>query len=96
VSWCLRVRYLEVFIVYFSLINLYSFYLCFSDKRKSIKNKWRIKESILLFVSFIGGCFGFYLGMRLFSHKTRKLKFEILIPLFIIMWSYLMLKVVIL
>ena len=89
-------RYLNVFILYFSIINLCGFYLCYSDKRKSIKNKWRIKENTLLLVSFVGGCFGFYIGMRLFHHKTRKIKFELLIPIFMIMWVFFVIKVVLL
>jgi len=96
VSWCLSVRYLDVLILYFSIINLYGFYLCCSDKIRSVKNRWRISENMLLFVSFIGGCFGFYFGMRLCHHKTKKIKFEILIPLFMIIWIYFVVKVVML
>lgn len=87
-------KYLEFLILYFSIINLYGFYLCYCDKRRAIGKKWRIKESVLLFISFMGGCYGFYVGMRLFCHKTRKLNFEILIPLFMLMWGYFLVRVV--
>lgn len=52
------------------------------DKRKAIKNQWRISEKTLLLLSFVGS-FGAFLGMKAFHHKTNKLKFKILIPLFL-------------
>lgn len=60
----------------------------FLDKKKSIKNKYRIKEKTLLTLSLIGGCFGSLTGMYLFHHKTRKIKFKI-IYIFCIIWIIL-------
>ena len=71
---------------YLIVINIIGLIICFIDKRKAIKNKYRIPENILMMISLIGGCFGFFLGMILFKHKTRKSKFYISIPLIIIMW----------
>ena len=36
-------------------------------------------------LSLLGGCFGTLLGMYLFHHKTKKLKFK-LIPVICIIW----------
>ena len=69
---------------YLISINLISFLLIFIDKRKAINHKWRIPESTLLLTSIIGGSIGLILGMHLFNHKTRKLKFK-LVYLFCIM-----------
>ena len=63
---------------YLISINIISFILMFIDKRKAIHNKWRIPESTLLLTSIIGGFIGIILGMHLFKHKTRKLKFKII------------------
>lgn len=71
---------------YLIIINLIGFIICFIDKYKAKKNKYRIPEIVLLLISFIGGCFGFFIGMILFHHKTKKIKFYILIPLFMIVW----------
>ena len=71
---------------YLIIINLIGFIICFIDKYKAKKNKYRITEIVLLLISFIGGCFGFFIGMILFHHKTKKIKFYILIPLFMIVW----------
>ena len=76
---------------YLISINLISFILIFIDKRKAINNKYRIKESTLLFISLLGGCFGTIISMYLFKHKTRKLKFK-LVHLFCIIYIILFIK----
>ena len=54
------------------------------DKLKAIKNGWRISEKALIGMAFLMGGFGAYLGMQTFRHKTKKLKFNILVPLAVI------------
>lgn len=54
------------------------------DKLKAIKNGWRISEKALLMLAFCMGGVGAYLGMQTFRHKTKKLKFNILVPLAVI------------
>ena len=71
---------------YLISINILTFLLCFIDKQKAIHHKWRISEEVLLLISLIGGSFGMLLGMHLFHHKTKKLKFK-LVYLFCIVWS---------
>ena len=71
---------------YLIIINVMGLIICYIDKRKAIKNKYRIPENMLMVISLIGGCLGFFLGMILFRHKIRKSKFYISIPLIIIMW----------
>lgn len=69
---------------YLIIINIIGFILILADKIKACKNKWRIKEHTLLFISIIGGSIGELLSMLLFHHKTKKNKFIIFIPLLII------------
>ena len=76
---------------YLISINLIGFILMFIDKRNAILKKWRIKENTLLLISLIGGCFGILLGMHLFKHKTKKLKFK-LVYLFSIIYISLFIK----
>lgn len=73
--------------IYGIFLNVFTFFLCFLDKRNATKHKNRFSEKLLLFFCFIGGCFGFYLGMILFSHKTRKRKF-ILVPILCILYTF--------
>lgn len=76
---------MKYFILYLLIINLLSFIMFFIDKRKAIKDKWRIKESTLHFVSFVGGVFGSIFAMYLFHHKTKKLPFIFVTALALIM-----------
>ena len=77
---------------YLISINLIGFILMFIDKRMAIYHKRRIPENTLLFVSLIGGCFGGLMGMYLFRHKTKKIKFW-LVYLFCFIWLYLILNI---
>ena len=51
------------------------------DKYKAIKNQWRISEKLLIGLAFLMGGLGAFFGMLLFRHKTKQLKFKILVPL---------------
>ncbi|WP_288222255.1 DUF1294 domain-containing protein [uncultured Clostridium sp.] len=76
---------MKKFIIYYLLIiNIISFIIIFIDKQKAIKRQWRIKESTLFLLSIIGGSLGTILGMYIFRHKTKHLKFTLGIPLIII------------
>ena len=54
------------------VISVITFIAYGVDKRKAIVGAWRIKESLLLGLSFFCGAAGGYLAMFLFRHKTRK------------------------
>lgn len=51
------------------------------DKRKAVRGKWRISEMFLLVSAFCAGGVGAFIGMRLFRHKTKHAKFNILVPI---------------
>lgn len=55
------------------------------DKWKARHEKRRISEKTLLLSSFAMGAIGSGTGMLLFHHKTRKMKFKILVPLALIL-----------
>lgn len=75
---------MKIFNYYLILINIIGFILILVDKIKACKNKWRIKENTLLFISIIGGSIGELISMLIFRHKTKKNKFIIFIPLLIL------------
>ena len=66
---------------YFILINFFTLILFGIDKQKAKKGAFRISEDMLLFLALIGGSIGAILGMKIFHHKIRKVKFWIGIPL---------------
>lgn len=75
---------MKIFNYYLILMNIIGFILILVDKIKACKNKWRIKENTLLFISIIGGGIGELISMLIFHHKTKKNKFIIFIPLLIL------------
>ena len=60
--------------------NVASFLLMGLDKWKSVRGSWRIKESSLILAAFAMGGVGCLAGSFFFRHKSRKLKFRILLP----------------
>ncbi|MFZ7136905.1 MAG: DUF1294 domain-containing protein [archaeon] len=81
---------LPVTVIFLLVINGVSLTLFGVDKLKSIKKRWRIPETQLLLVAFLGP-FGAYGAMLLFRHKIRKIKF-LLVPVFIFIQSYLIIR----
>lgn len=75
------VKLLAYYIVF---INLLGIILMFLDKRKAVKNRWRISENTLMFTALIGGSLGCLIGMYTFRHKTKHKKFTIGIPVLLI------------
>lgn len=51
------------------------------DKQKARKNLWRIPEKALMNVAVYGGSIGILLGMSIFCHKTKHLKFTVGVPI---------------
>ena len=74
--------------LYFIVINFLTFLLYGLDKYKAIRQEWRIPERALLLMAFMGGAFGALSAMRIFRHKTRKGRFRLMIPLFCLLWGY--------
>lgn len=71
--------------VYLILINLITFVVYGVDKSLAIKHKWRISEATLIMLAVIGGSIGAFLGMQVFRHKTKHMKFVIGVPVIIVL-----------
>lgn len=65
---------------YFLAINLLTFVLYGIDKYKAKHNRWRIPESVLLWLAVLGGSAAALLAMHLFHHKTLHKKFRYGVP----------------
>ncbi len=81
---------MDYLILYLFIINAVSFLLMLTDKRRAIKNRWRIPEATLLFTAAIGGSLGGLLAMKLFRHKTRHQKFSLGLPLLLALHTILL------
>lgn len=76
---------MEILFIYLGIVNLVAFFTYGIDKAKAKLDRWRIPESTLIGIAFIGGSLGALLGMRLFRHKTKHMKFKLLIPIFLVL-----------
>ena len=76
---------MDYLLLYLILINATGLLLMLADKRRAVKKRWRIPEATLLFVAVIGGSLGSLIGMYLFRHKTRHLKFSAGLPVILIL-----------
>lgn len=73
-------------IIYVVLINILAFTLYGVDKKRSEKKgQRRISETTLLLTGFFGGGVGSAFGMAMFNHKTKKWKFRLWVPAFLIL-----------
>ena len=77
----------QLFLLYLLLINLLGLVLYGVDKAKSKRTgSRRIPERVLLGVVRLGGGVGCWLGMMLFRHKTKHVRFKVLVPLWTVLW----------
>ncbi len=58
-------------LVFFAAMSFLAFLFYGIDKWKARHDRFRIRESVLLSLSFFGGAVGGFLAMCLFRHKTR-------------------------
>jgi Predicted membrane protein len=79
---------------YLLLMNLIGFVLMGIDKKKAVRKAWRIPEKTLLLAAFLGGGIGSFLGMYLFRHKTKHLKFVLLLPVSAVIYGIILYKLV--
>ena len=66
---------LKVALIYLSTVSVLTLLIYGWDKLLAVGGGRRIPERTLLFTSVIGGALGGLLGMLLFRHKTRRVKF---------------------
>ena len=64
-----------ILVYWLILVNLAAFILYGVDKAYAKTGARRIPEKTLLFWAWIGGSIGAFLGMKIFHHKTLKVKF---------------------
>ena len=58
-------------LVYLLIINLTGYAFMGMDKKRALRNAWRIPEARLFLCALLGGSIGTIAGMYRFRHKTR-------------------------
>ena len=81
------------FIIYYLILNIVAFILYGQDKKRARERRWRIPERALLGIALSGGALGAWLGMRIFRHKTQHIRFQIFVPLCLVIHVIIIYKV---
>ena len=74
----------DIIVSYLVMMNAVGLAVMGLDKKKAIRNEWRIPEKTLFLVSIIGGSIGTLVGMYLFRHKTKHWYFVVGMPAILI------------
>lgn len=74
----------RIILLYLIIINAAAFLLMLVDKLKAKRGAWRISERTLIGTAALGGSIGALMGMYLFRHKTKHIKFTLGIPVILV------------
>lgn len=89
----LTLEWQKLVLLYYAVINIIAAAVYFADKRFAINHRRRVPERTLILLGFLGGGAGAFFAMTVFRHKTKHIKFIILVPLSIILhlgiWWYI-------
>ncbi|WP_296114698.1 DUF1294 domain-containing protein [uncultured Anaerococcus sp.] len=76
-------------LAYIGLVNFITFLVFAYDKYRAKNSRWRLKNGLLLGLSFIGGALGGLIAMKVLRHKTKKTYYKIGLPLMVLMQALL-------
>ena len=82
----------NIYIICFIIMSLITLFLYKIDKKKAIKQKYRISEKTLLILPWFLGSLGGILGVFLIRHKSKHLSFKLNNILAFILQVFLFIK----
>ncbi len=74
---------IKTLLIVYLFVNIVVMLIYGIDKYKATHDRWRIPEKTLILAAVVGAP-GALLGMYIFHHKTRKLKFSLGVPAILI------------
>jgi uncharacterized membrane protein YsdA (DUF1294 family) len=69
----------------YGIVSVLAFLLYWSDKRKARADHWRTPENVLHALELAGGWPGALLAQQVFRHKTRKMSFQLVFWIIVLM-----------
>lgn len=78
--------------LFIAIMSIIGFIQMGIDKHRAVKKAWRIPERNLFLIAALGGGIGSFLGMYVFHHKTKHMKFKVLFPILAGLYAFLILK----
>ena len=76
------------------VVNMMTYFLYAWDKRQAIHDDWRVPESALLLMGFIGGSPAALFAQRHLRHKNRKTAFQVKFWLLVVVQVFIILRLV--
>ena len=76
---------MNLFSIYFIVINIGTFLVMLEDKKRAINQLFRIPEKVLFLLTILGGSLGILAAMRFIRHKSNKNSFKITIALIVML-----------
>lgn len=76
-------------------ISTVAFVVFGADKKMARQGTWRIPERTLFTLALLGGSPGAIIGMLVFHHKTKHMKFVIGLPTILVLESLLILAILV-
>lgn len=83
--WSDILENLDLIFGYILVFNAITFIMVGYDKKRAIKEKWRVPEKKFFIFALLGGALGVYIGMNHFRHKTLHKHFSYGMPLIILL-----------
>jgi uncharacterized membrane protein YsdA (DUF1294 family)/cold shock CspA family protein len=72
-------------LVLYSILSLICFFVYVYDKQMSIRGGWRIRESSLHWLEFIGGWPGALIAQMVIGHKNSKMAFQFIFSVIVLL-----------
>ncbi len=69
---------------YLIFVNLLAYLACASDKKRALRQDWRIPEFYLHLLELAGGWLGSFIAQRRFRHKVLKLRYQVVFWMIVI------------
>lgn len=76
----------KIFWIFLFAVNTLAFAMYMTDKHKKHNRKRRISQALLTTLYLVGGSYGAFMGMLLFSHLWRNKVFSIGVPVSLVLW----------
>ena len=88
-----KTRVISALLLCSAFMSVVAFAVFGADKKMARQGTWRIPERTLVALVLLGGSPGAILGMRVFHHKTKHIKFVIGLPTILVLESLLLLAI---
>ena len=77
----MRFGIIELFLVFFVLANVFTFFLFVIDERNAERDRWRVNEGMLILFTLACGGIGAFMAMCLSKYRAKNWKLKLLVSI---------------